>query len=62
LPRALYLANQLGLDAVGMAGDKAEKRKIDYQNAREWAAEVKAYLNLRLIPPDASLEDEKAIR
>jgi SanA protein len=62
LPRALYLANQLGLDAVGMAGDKAEKQKIDYQNVREWAAEVKAYFNLRFIPPDASLEDGKTIR
>jgi SanA protein len=62
LPRALYIANQLGLDAVGMAGDKAEERKIDYQNVREWAAEVKAYFNLRFIPPDASLEDGKAVR
>jgi len=62
LPRALYIANQLGLDAVGMAGDKAEKRKIDYQNVREWAAEVKAYFNLRFIPPEVSLENGKAIR
>jgi len=62
LPRALYLANQLGLDAVGMAGDKAEERKIDYQNVREWAAEVKAYFNLRFIPPDVSLENGKAIK
>jgi SanA protein len=62
LPRALYLANQLGLDAVGMAGDKAEERKIDYQNVREWAAEVKAYFNLHFIPPDVSLENGKAIK
>jgi SanA protein len=62
LPRALYIANGLGLDAVGMAGDKGMEQKIDYQRAREWAAEVKAYFNLRFISPPASLEEGKAIR
>lgn len=62
LSRALYIANQLGLDAVGMAGDMKTQRKIGYQGMREWAAEVKAYLNLHLIPPTVSLEDEKIIR
>ncbi len=62
LPRALYIANQLGLNAVGVAGDLKTEQKIDYQSAREWAAEVKAYLNLNFIPPTASLEDGKVIK
>ncbi|MGH9938279.1 MAG: SanA/YdcF family protein [Blastocatellia bacterium] len=62
LSRALYIANQLGLDAVGMAGDMRTEQKIDYQGVREWAAELKAYLNLHFIPPAASLEDGKIIR
>lgn len=62
LSRALYIANQLGLDAVGMAGDLKTQEKIDYQGVREWAAEVKAYLNLNFIPPTASLEEGKIIR
>jgi SanA protein len=62
LPRALYIANQLGLDAVGMAGDMRTEQKIDYLGVREWGAEVKAYFNLHFIPPTASLEDGKLIR
>jgi SanA protein len=65
LPRALYIANQLGLDAVGMAGDLRLKQKIDYQSAREWAAEVKAYLNLHVFPPEvtpAAESDKRVIR
>jgi len=61
LSRALYIANQLGLDAVGVAGDMGTEPKIDYQSMREWAAELKAYLNLHFIPPTASLEDGKVI-
>jgi SanA protein len=62
LSRALYIANQLGLDAVGMAGNMKAEQEIDYQGVREWAAELKAYLNLHLIPPTASLEDGKRIQ
>jgi len=61
LSRALYIANQLGLDAVGMAGDLRTANMIDYQGVREWAAELKAYLNLNFIPPAVSLEDGKVI-
>lgn len=62
LPRALYIANSLGLDAVGMAGDLRLKPKVDYQGFREWAAEIKAYLNLNYFPPDVLLGDTKPIR
>jgi SanA protein len=61
LSRALYIANQLGLDAVGMAGNMKTEQEIDYQGVREWAAELKAFLNLNFIPPDASLEGGKTI-
>ncbi len=62
LPRALYIANNLGLDAVGMAGDLRLKPKADYQSFREWAAEVKAFLNLKYFPPDVLLGDMKPIK
>jgi vancomycin permeability regulator SanA len=62
LPRALYIANQLGLDSVGMAGDLRLNQKIDYQSVREWAAEVKAYLNLHVIPPEATTDKKQTIR
>jgi SanA protein len=62
LPRALYIANQLGLDAVGMASDLRLKQTIDYQSAREWAAELKAFLNLHIIPPEVITDDRKTIR
>jgi SanA protein len=62
LSRALYIANQLGMDAVGMAGDMRTEQEIDYQGMREWAAELKAFLNLKFIPPNTSLEDGKAIK
>jgi len=62
LPRALYISNQLGLEAVGMAGDLRLKSKIDYQSVREWAAEVKAYLNLKYFPPETVLGQREPIR
>ena len=62
LPRALFIANGLGLDAVGMAGDLRLKPKVDYQSVRELAAEIKAYVNLKYFPPDVLLGDKKPIR
>lgn len=55
LPRALFIANRIGLDAVGMAGDLRLNQEIDYHSAREWAAEVKAYYNLNFRPPIVNL-------
>jgi SanA protein len=51
LPRALFIANRIGIDAVGMAGDLRLNQEIDYHSAREWAAEVKAYYNLNFQRP-----------
>jgi SanA protein len=53
LPRALYIANELGLDAIGVPGDIKLKSDVDYQRIREWAAEVKAYFDLHVSPPEA---------
>ena len=54
LSRALYIANHLGLDSVGMAGDLRQKQEPDYQGVREWAAEVKAFFVLHFAPPAVS--------
>ncbi len=62
LPRALYLANELGLNAVGVASDIKLKGEVDYQRVREWAAEVKAYFNLHLAPPDTLLGERVPIK
>ncbi len=62
LPRSLFLANELGLDAVGVASDIKLKREVDYQRMREWAAEIKAFFNLRLSPPEAVLGERIPIK
>lgn len=62
LSRALFIANELGLDAVGMAGDLRVEPRFDYQNAREWAAEIKAYFNIHFFPPEADIRDREPIR
>ncbi|MBO0719506.1 MAG: YdcF family protein [Blastocatellia bacterium] len=62
LPRSLYIANELGLDAVGMAGDLHSKQQIDYQSFRELVAEFKAYYNLNIVSPDAILGEKMPIK
>jgi SanA protein len=62
LPRALYLANELGLDAVGVASDLKLKQEVDYQSVRELAAEVKAFFNLRIAPPETLLGEHIPIK
>jgi len=62
LPRALYIANELGLDASGVATDPDQTRTLGYQSARELLAEIKAYLNVRLVPPRTILGERLPIR
>jgi SanA protein len=62
LPRALYLANELGLDAVGVASDIKLKDQVDYQRFREWAAEIKAFFNLHFAPPEVVLGERIPIK
>jgi SanA protein len=62
LSRALYLANELGLDAIGVPGDIKLKNEVGYQGLREWAAEVKAYFEVHVSPPQAMAGDRIEIR
>ncbi len=62
LPRALFIANELGLPAVGMAGNLRPSKQVDYQNVRELAAEFKAFYNVKFFPPPALTGERKPIR
>ena len=62
LSRALYLANELGLDAYGVATDGGTKNTLGYQSLRELGAEVKAFLNLHVIPPNTILGEKLPIK
>ncbi|MBU0706173.1 YdcF family protein [Patescibacteria group bacterium] len=46
LPRALFIANALGIDAIGMAADRSEYTKIFEFKKRELLATSKAILDL----------------
>lgn len=48
LPRALYLARGLDIEAYGLAADKRVYTKQGYNNVREFLARVKAWFNLNL--------------
>jgi SanA protein len=62
LSRALYLANELGLDAVGVPGDIKLKNEVGYQGLREWAAEVKAYFEIHANAPEVVAGDRIEIK
>lgn len=62
LSRALYLAIKLGLDAYGVATDGGTPRSLGYQSVRELGAEVKAFLNLHVIPPNTILGEKLPIK
>lgn len=62
LPRALYIANELGISAIGMAGDLKLPVQFDYQNARELAAEFKAFFNIRFSPPPVLLGERRPVK
>jgi SanA protein len=61
LPRALYLANELGIDAYGVVADQQRYASLDYQIARELGAEIKAYFNLNISPPNTVLGEKLPI-
>lgn len=62
LSRALYLANELGLDALGVATDSSKASSLGYQNVRELGAEIKAWFNLRVLRPETILGEKLPIR
>ena len=49
LPRALYIANTLGIDAVGVASDRRSYRAENYNNLRKFAARCKAYVDINIL-------------
>lgn len=46
LPRALYIARSIGLDAYGYPADRREYPAMKYYKLREVLAKVKAYINV----------------
>ncbi|MFM8393441.1 MAG: vancomycin high temperature exclusion protein [Acidobacteriota bacterium] len=62
LPRALFIANELGLASIGMAGDLRLDNQFAYLNVREFAAEFKAWFNVRISPPAELKQLRKSTR
>ncbi|HYE73739.1 MAG TPA: ElyC/SanA/YdcF family protein, partial [Blastocatellia bacterium] len=63
LPRAVYLAHSLGLDGTGVIADRRDYGTgTSYQKVRELFAEVKAYFNVHLFPPETLLGEKLPIR
>lgn len=48
LPRAVYIARSVGIDAVGLSADKRPYASIRYNELREWPSRFKAFLNVAL--------------
>ncbi len=48
LPRALYIANRIGLEAWGCRADKRFYSNINNMKRREWLASIKAWLDVNL--------------
>lgn len=48
LPRAIYLARNLGLKAIGLAADRHDYRNIEFNYWREKIANLKAFLDISL--------------
>ena len=51
LPRALYIACELGLDAVGVPSDLRTYITAGRNNVREFFAQYKAFLDIRILKP-----------
>lgn len=52
LPRALYLADKLGIDAYGYTSDKREYYYMDAYKNREKIAQVKDFLFVNILKPE----------
>ena len=50
LPRAVFLARSLGMDAEGLNSSvkNYSKRNVAYLNMREWSARIKAFLQVNI--------------
>jgi SanA protein len=49
LPRAVYIARRLGLEAVGVSADRRPYAGMGFLRVREWAARCKALLQLHVL-------------
>ncbi|HEX4946052.1 MAG TPA: ElyC/SanA/YdcF family protein [Blastocatellia bacterium] len=63
LPRALYLANKLGIDSIGVVADQqAYGGETSYQQLREIGASLKAFINVHFFPPPVVLGEKLPIK
>jgi SanA protein len=52
LPRALYIANKMGIDAIGVKSDTRKYASAGYNNIREFFARVKAFIDVDIMKPN----------
>ena len=58
LPRALYLCNHLGVDAVGASADSRTYKDLWWNLSRDWLASFKAWIDINLWPPKPPVKYE----
>jgi len=56
--RAIYIAEQLGLESTGIACDVFISSKLPYFKAREFAARCKDFVYVNILKPDVTLGEE----
>ncbi len=63
LPRALFLANRLGLESCGVIADQQNYGgETSYQQMREVGASLKAFINIHWFPPPVVLGEKLPIK
>jgi SanA protein len=61
LPRALYICNTLGLEAVGVSADLQPYLDSDFWSVREILASLNAFIQVHLTKPEPVLGDPEPI-
>lgn len=51
LPRALYICSSLGVQGQGIMADRQNYQNIVFFTMRDWAASIKAWIDINLIRP-----------
>lgn len=62
LPRALYICNELGIDAVGVAAENRGYAKQVKYSSREMLASVQAWLDVNIFRPKPILGEKEEIQ
>ena len=52
LPRALYIARKLGIDAYGIKSDKRQYQLMDSYKKRELLAQLKDFVYVNILKPE----------